>query len=134
LSALIEERVDARLGAALLWPLLAVGLISLLIWRWTDDLRLYGWVQFFPCVALLVLLVFCPAKYTGTSYWFIALGLYALSKVTEFYDRAIYSVGLIVSGHTIKHLAAAAACYAILRYYQTRKPLDAIKPAPAQTA
>jgi len=123
LATLVEERVDARLGRALLLPLLAVGLISLLVWRWTDDLRLYGWVQFFPCIALPVLLIFCPAKYTGTSYWFMALGLYVLSKLAEYFDRAIFSFGSVVSGHTIKHLAAAAACYAILRYFQTRRPI-----------
>jgi hypothetical protein len=133
-SAVIEERVDPRLGRALLWPLLALGLFSLLLWRWTDDLRLYGWVQFFPCVALPVLLIFCPAKYTGTAYWFIALGWYVFSKVMEFYDRAIYSLSASVSGHTIKHLAAAAACYAILRYYQTRRPIDAIKPVAVRPA
>jgi len=133
-SAVIEERVDPRLGRALLWPLLALGLSSLLLWRWSDDLRLYGWVQFFPCVAVPVLLIFCPAKYTGTSYWFMALGSYALSKVAEFYDRAIYSVGEIVSGHTIKHLAAAAACYAILRYFQTRRPIETVKPVAARLA
>src|SRR5262249_44536701 len=89
-SAVGQGRVDARLGRALLWPLLAVGLVSLLVWRWTDDLRLYGWVQFFPCIALPVLLIFCPAKYTGTSYWFMALGWYVLSKLTEYFDRAIF--------------------------------------------
>jgi hypothetical protein len=124
-SAIVEERVDARLGRMLLLPLLAIGLVSLLVWRWTDDLRLYGWVQFFPCIALPVLLIFCPAKYTGTSYWFMALGWYVLSKLMEHFDRVIFSVDSIVSGHTIKHLAAAAACYAILRYYQTRQPIRA---------
>jgi hypothetical protein len=95
----------------------------MLVWRWTDDLRFYGWVQFFPCIALPLLLLPCPAKYTGTYYWFIAFGWYAVSKLTEYSDRAIFSVGSIVSGHTIKHLAAAAACYAILRYFQTRRPI-----------
>ena len=123
LAAVIEERVDAKLGAILLWPLLALGVLSLLVWRWTGDLRLYGWVQFFPGVALPVLLLLCPPKYTGTYYWFIALGWYVVAKLTEHFDRAIFSVGSIVSGHTIKHLAAAAACYAILRYFQTRKPI-----------
>ena len=59
---------------------------------------------------------------------------YVLSKVAEFYDRAIYSVGEVVSGHTIKHLAAAAACYAILRYFQTRRPIGAVKPVAARLA
>src|SRR6516164_7835861 len=44
LSLVVQERVNAKTGAILLWPALAVGLFSLLFWRWTDDLRLYFWV------------------------------------------------------------------------------------------
>ena len=123
LAIAIEERVDAKAGAILLWPLTAVGVFSLLLWRWTGDLRLYGWVQFFPCVALPMLFLLFPPKYSGTSYWLIAAVLYALAKLLEFYDKAIYSVGSILSGHTLKHVVAAAACFAILRYFQTRRPI-----------
>jgi len=123
LSVAVEERVSPVAGSIMLWPLLAVAIFSLWRWRWTDDLRLYAWVQFFPCVALPLLFLLSPPKYTGTSYWLIAAGLYVLAKVFEFYDHAIYSVGFIVSGHTLKHLAAAAACFAILRYLQTRRPI-----------
>jgi hypothetical protein len=42
----------------------------------------------------------------------------------RFNDHAIYSVGFILSGHTLKHFAAAGACFAILRYFQTRRFLD----------
>jgi hypothetical protein len=41
LALAVEERVNAITGAILLWPLLAIGLLSLLWWRWLDDLRLY---------------------------------------------------------------------------------------------
>jgi len=121
LAVVIEERVDARAGAALLWPLIAIGVFSLLLWRWTDDLRLYIWVQFFPCLALPLLFLLFPPKYTGTFYWIIAGALYALAKLFEFLDGAIYSASSILSGHTLKHLAAAAACFAVLRYFQTRQ-------------
>jgi hypothetical protein len=124
LAAVIEERVDARAGAIMLWPLLALGLLSLLVWRWTDDLRLYAWVQFFPCLVLPLLFWLLPPKYTGTSYWIIAAAIYAFAKVAEHFDRTVHGAGSIVSGHTIKHLAAAAACYAILRYFQTRQPIS----------
>jgi hypothetical protein len=30
-------------------------------------------------------------------------------------------LGNVLSGHTFKHFAAATACYAILRYFQTRR-------------
>jgi hypothetical protein len=123
LAAVVEERVDARAGAILLWPLLAIGVFSLLLWRWTDDLRLYVWAQFFPFLMLVLILPLFPPKSTGASYWIIAAALYALAKLLEFYDEAIFS-GSILSGHTLKHLAAAAACFAILRLFQTRRPID----------
>jgi hypothetical protein len=123
LSIIVEERVDAKAGSRLLWPLVAIGVISLLVWRWTGDLRLYVWVQFFPCIVLPVLLIWFPPLYTGTFHWVVAAALYALAKLFEFYDHAIYSVGFIVSGHMLKHLAAAAACFAILRYFQSRRPI-----------
>lgn len=122
LAISIEERVDAKAGTVLLWPLIAVGVFSLLLWRWTGDLRLYGWVQFFPCLALPLLFLLFPAKYSGTSYWVVAAALYALAKLFEFYDSAIYSMGSILSGHTLKHIAAAAACFVVLRHFQKRRP------------
>jgi hypothetical protein len=124
LALVVEERVNAKGGTILLWPALAIGLFSLLLWRWTDDLRLYFWVQFFPGLAVLLLFLLYPPKYTGTYYWIAAVALYALAKVFEFSDRAIYSAGYLLSGHTLKHLVAAAACFAILRYFQTRRPIS----------
>jgi hypothetical protein len=124
LAAVVEERVDARAGAMLLRPLLAIGIFSLLLWRWTDDLRLYAWAQFFPFVTLVLILRFFPPKYTGASYWVAAAALYMLAKLLEFLDGKIFSFGSIVSGHTLKHLAAAGAAFMILRHFQTRRPID----------
>jgi hypothetical protein len=129
LALAVQERVSARTGAVLLWPLLAIGLLSLLLWRWIDDLRLYLWAQFFPFLALVPLFLLYPAKYTGTSYWLVAAALYALAKLFEFFDHAIYSAGNFVSGHTLKHIAAAAACFVILRYFQSRRPVLNGEPA-----
>jgi hypothetical protein len=123
LVIVIEERVDPGLGRTLLWPLVALGVVSLLVWLRFDDLRLYGWVQFFPGLLLLLLLLLFPAKYTGTVYWVAAAGWYVLAKLAEHFDAAIYSAGNIMGGHALKHLAAACACYAILRAFETRRPL-----------
>jgi hypothetical protein len=38
-------------------------------------------------------------------------------------DSAIYSANTVLSGHTLKHFAAAAACGALLRYFQKRQPI-----------
>ena len=126
LSAVVEERVDAKAGAALLRPLLGIGVFSLLLWRWTDDLRLYAWAQFFPFTALVLILSLFTPKYTGAPYWGAAAVLYAFAKLLERFDHQVYSFGGFLSGHTLKHLAAAAACFAILRLFQVRRPLQTI--------
>jgi hypothetical protein len=74
-------------------------------------------------LALPVLFLLFPPKYTASFYWIIAAALYLIAKVFEYSDAAVYSIGQILSGHTLKHLAAAAACFAILRYFQMRKPI-----------
>lgn len=126
LAAVVEERVDAKAGVALLRPLLAVGIFSLLLWHWTDDLRLYAWAQFFPFTALIIILSLFPPKYTGAPYWGTAVALYALAKLLEHYDHQVYSFGGILSGHTLKHLAAASASFVILKVFQVRRPLETI--------
>ena len=86
------------------------------------DLRLYGWVQFFPGVALPLLFLVFPPRYSGTFYWLVAVLLYAVAKLFEFADYPVYR-SFILSGHTLKHLFAAVACFAILRYFQKRRPI-----------
>jgi hypothetical protein len=119
----VGDRLDQRMGAVLLWPMLALGLFSLLLWLRTDDLRLYFWVQFFPGLVVLLLFLFYPAKYTGTRYWIAAAALYALAKLFEFADAPIFAALGVVSGHTLKHLAAATACGALLLYFLRRRPI-----------
>jgi hypothetical protein len=123
LAAVVEERVDPRAGVMLLRPLLAIGIFSLLLWRWTDDLRLYVWAQFFPLLALVLILRLFPPKFTGAYYWAIAVAFYVLAKLLEYFDESIFSFGSIVSGHTLKHLAAAAGGFAILSLFRTRQPI-----------
>jgi hypothetical protein len=93
------------------------------LWRWTGDLRLYGWVQFFPVVVVPLLLLLFPPRYTGTFYWIVAALLYAVAKLFELADHVVHS-NFILSGHTLKHLFTAFACFAVLRYFQTRQPVD----------
>jgi hypothetical protein len=122
-TLVVDERVGTKTAALVLWPMLAIGAASLLVWLWIDDLRLYFWAQFYPALALLVLMVLYPARYSHARYWIFAAAWYALAKVFEFADRAVYSLGHIVSGHALKHLFAAAACFVVLRYLQIRRPI-----------
>jgi hypothetical protein len=119
LANIIEERVDEKAGALMLWPLLLLGVASLVLWRVTGDLRLYAWVVFFPLIALPVIFWLYP-KGRGTANWLYAAGFYVVSKIFELLDAPVFSLGHVVSGHTLKHLFAAVTCFMILRNFQNR--------------
>lgn len=51
----------------------------------------------------------------------IVAGGYALAKVCEAADHQIFSVGRLVSGHTLKHLASGAAGLWILGILKKRQ-------------
>jgi hypothetical protein len=129
LANVIEERIDERIGKLMLWPLVALGVVSLLVWMKFDDLRLYAWVQFFPCLVLPLVFWLFPPKYTGTYLWFVAAGFYLLAKLLEHYDAAVHVLLGGMSGHPVKHVAAAAAAYSIYLAFRTRKPIVADGPA-----
>jgi hypothetical protein len=46
-----------------------------------------------------------------------------LAKVLESTDRALFSHGQVVSGHTLKHVVAAISAYWILRMLERRRPV-----------
>ncbi|HET6931365.1 MAG TPA: hypothetical protein VFI45_13660 [Candidatus Acidoferrum sp.] len=126
-AALTAERVSVRAGIALLPVLLAIGVGSVLQWRWSElqgrgDLRFYAAVQLYAMLAVLLALFLKP-RYTRVSDLAVLAAFYILAKVTETFDARIFSFGNIVSGHTIKHLAAAVGSYWILRMLQRREPI-----------
>jgi hypothetical protein len=51
----------------------------------------------------------CPSRYTRGSDLYWVFGWYALSKLLETFDGQILALGHVVSGHTLKHLAAAVS-------------------------
>ena len=114
-SALVAERVSNRVGNWLFVPLLAIGISSVDYWHVTDDLRLYVLVQFGPLLLIPVILATRPAKYLRTCDVVIVLGWYVAAKVLEQADAWVYSWGGVVSGHALKHFAAAAAGAWVLR-------------------
>jgi hypothetical protein len=131
-AAAVGERVDRRLGSRLLWPLVGLGVASVLYWSWTErggsgDLRLYALVQFGPLVAVPALFRRYPPRYTRGTDWLVALVWYAAALALDRLDRAVFALGGVVSGHTLKHLAAALSAYWLLRMLRLRRPLA---PAP----
>lgn len=122
-AATIGERISASAGKILLFPFCAVGIMSILYWNWTGDLRIYGLVQYYTMFALILILLLMPSGYSrGNDLW-IALMFYAISKVLEALDKQVFAAGGVVSGHSLKHIAAAAATYWILRMISRRQPI-----------
>lgn len=124
-AATIMERVSTRLGLGLLIPLVALGAGSVLYWyvgelQGHGDYRFYLFVQFFSALAIGATVLLLPSRYTGAGYLGMAFALYVLAKLFEAFDGPIYSLGHIVSGHTLKHLTAGLACYWIVRMLQFR--------------
>jgi hypothetical protein len=126
-AAVIAERVGVRAGLTLLVPLVAAGLGSVLWWaageaQGRGDLRPYALVQFYPLVAVPLMLYLFRPRYTRGGAVLAAVAVYALAKLLELFDGPILAVGAMVSGHTLKHLAAAAAGYIIVWMLTTRRP------------
>jgi hypothetical protein len=97
-----------RAGRYLLLPLVLTGLSSVIYWRFSSDLRLYALVQFGCLLAVPVLLISCPSRYTGSAWIWGTLTLYVAAKLAEMFDRQI-SQFITMGGHPLKHLAAAGA-------------------------
>jgi hypothetical protein len=125
---LVMERISVTSGQRLLIPLLVLGIGSVAYWYLTErsghgDYRFYLFVQFFSPVLLAAIIVLFPARYTQTSYLMIAFLLFVAAKLFELFDEQIYSWGRILSGHSLKHITAAIACYWILLMLQHRQAL-----------
>ena len=127
-SAIIADRIDAKAGNVWLLPMLiGLGLISLVYWNWTEslgrgDLRFYGFVQFYPMIAIpAICLLFPEYRYLSSRCIALVAGWYALSKLLEHFDREVFDfLHHSVSGHTLKHLAAATAALVVLRMLLAR--------------
>ncbi len=133
LAAVLTERVSLRAGPWLLAPLALLGMGSVAYWHWTEllgrgDLRPYILVQYYSLLALAMTLVLFPPRYSRAPGFAVALFLYGLAKVFELLDAPIYNLAGLASGHTLKHLTAAAAVYVLLHMLQHRKILADANP------
>ena len=82
-------------------------------------------MQFAPAILIPLMLWLFPARYTHGEYLVGVIAIYGAAKVFEALDRPIYSMGHLLSGHTLKHLTAALAAWWLLRGLDTRRALAA---------
>jgi hypothetical protein len=133
-AAIIMERIDLKAGLVLLPVLLAIGIVSVMQWHWSEargagDLRFYAAVQVYAVVMVLFALAMTP-RYTRTFDLAIVGGFYILAKILETFDGRIFSLGQVMSGHTLKHLAAAGAGFWIVYGLTKRKRITRPAQAP----
>ena len=133
-AMIIGENLSSGAGRALLWPLLAVGVLSVVYWHITErtghgDLRPYGLVQFLPMVLIPLILLMFRSRFNGAVFLWAMLAAYVVSKITEYYDAELYTATGVLSGHSIKHIAAAIGTLFICIALRRRRPVGSDCPA-----
>ncbi len=118
-SVVVAERLGLGAGRTLFPWLVSLAILSVLYWHWRDDLRLYVLVQFGP--GLILPLIILAFRGPGTVWLWLTLAFYLLAKLLEIWDARVFELsGYLLSGHTLKHLAAAAgALMLVLKVYWT---------------
>lgn len=129
LSAVVVERISVKAGLRLLVPLVGFGVGSVFYWHVSElqgrgDLRFYVLAQGYPILAIPLIMFLFPPRYSRSADLLGVLGFYVLAKLFELLDKPIFSLSQVVSGHTFKHLAAAASAYWVLRMLRLRSPDD----------
>jgi hypothetical protein len=109
------DRVSSRAGRPAAWLTLAGGWLAVAVSYENGNALPWGLVQFGGMAVLLTLALARPVG-SGMGFkpgWVIFL--YGLAKLFELSDHAIFeATHELVSGHTLKHLAAALAALPVL--------------------
>ena len=79
----------------------------------------------------MLIAAFPASRYSHGKLLLWAAGWYGLAKIFETCDLGVYrQLGGTLSGHTIKHLLAAGAVFAVVRQLRLRRPLALTTLAP----
>ena len=128
-AIIIGEYISLRAAKRMMIPLLIIGAASVFYWAVTEargagDLRPYAIVQFLPILLIpLILLMYRPG-YDKSGFLWIVIGFYGLSKLFEYFDVAVYEIGGLISGHSVKHIVAALAPLVFLYGLDRRRPVN----------
>jgi len=103
--------------------MLLLGAASVIYWQATEragvgNVLPYGILQGYSVIIVLLLAMLSPSRYTRGNDLYWVFGWYVLSKLLETFDAEVLHLGSVVSGHTLKHVAAALAggtvCYMLM--------------------
>ena len=125
-TIIVGEHISLPAARRMLIPLLIIGAGSVVFWAVTEsrgvgDLRPYAIVQFLPMLLIPLILLMYRSIYDNVDFLWFVIVLYALSKLFEYFDKAIFDLlWNMVSGHTLKHIAASIGAYTMLLYVKKR--------------
>lgn len=124
IAGIFADRINCRTGCALCLPLILFSTGTVIYWIYTEqigkgDLRPYLLLQYLSMVLIpLVLVLFPESSGSSRPYWVLWL-FYVIAKLCELQDRQIYEItGHLLSGHTLKHFAAATGLWFFRPYPQ----------------
>jgi len=109
----VGDRVSVRAANALLVLAIAIGALTVWYWHVTDNLMPYAIAQGYAAIATFALAIAFPSRYTRGSDLYWTFAWFVVAKLCETFDDAIFRILHVVSGHTLKHLAAAAAGFVV---------------------
>lgn len=128
LAAIVVERINLKVGLWLLLPLVMFGISAVIYWHLSEvegrgDLRFYILVQAYPLLGIPLMILLFPPRYSRSADLLGAVGFYTVAKVFELLDKPIFTIGRVVSGHSLKHIAAAVSAYWIFRMLRLRSAI-----------
>ncbi len=122
----LAEFISIKLAKRLFIPLIVAGLLSVIYWHYSEqigqgDLRFYILTQFLPILVIPVILLLYKRPFKVKLGYLFLLAGYILAKLSEHFDDEVYDLTQqIISGHSLKHLAAAAAVWLLIEAYSKR--------------
>jgi hypothetical protein len=136
IAAQIVDRVDVRAGLLALVPMLLIGIATVVYWIVTERLGRgnvmpYVVLQAYAVMVLLKLAAMHPSRYTHGSAIYAVFAGYLLAKGFEHFDVQIFELTGVVSGHTLKHVAAGLAGLPVVYMLWRRELAAPIAPVPA---
>ena len=119
-SFIVGSYISIRLAQQIFFPLLLIGIMSVMYWYLTEknghgDLRIYVLVQFLPIILIIYILLQYQTTLMRSKYIWGVIIAYTVSKLFEHFDVELYRLLNLLSGHTLKHLAAAIAVWIFYR-------------------
>jgi len=124
-SLVISEFYSIKLGKALIYPLVVAGVSSVVYWyvgelNGDGDLRFYLLVQFLPILLMPIIFIFFKGSFTLTrGYWWL-LFFYILAKIFEYFDKEVFELLQIISGHSLKHIISAIGLWILVIVFEKR--------------